>query len=461
MKLYNLVLISLLVLSCKDEAVNEVKKEVIKYPDHPITYEIKGDSVVVHRVYPSKVRIDSVTLELLSLESRALTPITFNYNDTLLFDSIQSEVDRFNQIMVDKRNFAELAPINIVVEDTVLFEDLYNSVLRRFKGRYRSIWINSHFFTMLNNDYSSSGYGISYSNGVPYIVYEDYGFSERFASNSLDMLDSLHNTITEGLNTDDKVQYSYNESPEPQPRTFYIKTNSEPVIVEDICSALSLIDNGSYIQFQFNEVNELHEGINFMRGKYNGKAFIGLYSGRNHNGEEEIKIELDTLYSLVCKSNYPFGYESHFVSNDSSDSLFNYSIHGSQVTWHGIKKEFNFFNSGFVIEKYDIVPFLDEKLKLLGLNFEERYSFRSYWAKEIAKNEYSLIHFATDEYEEAVPMIVTPEPETKIRIMMCFKAVDSSFQIVEQELTPVVTDRSGFTVVEWGGCNYDRDQLAQ
>lgn len=48
-----------------------------------------------------------------------------------------------------------------------------------------------------------------------------------------------------------------------------------------------------------------------------------------------------------------------------------------------------------------------------------------------------------------MPLLVTPSPDTLIRIMMEWKGLDNSIDVKEQVLTPVT--RNGYTVVEWGG----------
>ena len=48
-----------------------------------------------------------------------------------------------------------------------------------------------------------------------------------------------------------------------------------------------------------------------------------------------------------------------------------------------------------------------------------------------------------------MPLYINPKPDTVIRILMEFKALDEPIDVVEQKLeTPT---RTGFTVVEWGG----------
>lgn len=54
-----------------------------------------------------------------------------------------------------------------------------------------------------------------------------------------------------------------------------------------------------------------------------------------------------------------------------------------------------------------------------------------------------------NEIEENMPLLVTPSPDTLIRIIMAWKSLDNSIDVKEQTLTPVT--RNGYTVVEWGG----------
>lgn len=48
-----------------------------------------------------------------------------------------------------------------------------------------------------------------------------------------------------------------------------------------------------------------------------------------------------------------------------------------------------------------------------------------------------------------MPLIISQQPDTLIRIMMEWKGLNEYINIKEQKITAV--KRSGFTVVEWGG----------
>jgi hypothetical protein len=116
--------------------------------------------------------------------------------------------------------------------------------------------------------------------------------------------------------------------------------------------------------------------------------------------------------------------------------------------WEGITRDIG-FDEGFVVEGKDIIPFLEEKLDLLGLNFKEANEFIIYWLPILEPNPYTLIHFATTSWVESIPITVTPEPDTQIRFNMLYKPIDSPMEITPQTL--IKPSRTGFVLVEWGG----------
>ena len=65
-------------------------------------------------------------------------------------------------------------------------------------------------------------------------------------------------------------------------------------------------------------------------------------------------------------------------------------------------------------------------------------------------NKYNYIRFETlDEINSYMPLIIEPQPDTLIRVLMDYKPLDKKINVNEQQLsTPI---RNGFTVVEWGG----------
>ncbi len=112
------------------------------------------------------------------------------------------------------------------------------------------------------------------------------------------------------------------------------------------------------------------------------------------------------------------------------------------------------FDEWFVVEWKDITSFLEEKLSTLWLNEREAEEFIVYWLPQMEDNKYNLIRFETiEEQNENMPLNITPKPDTIIRVMMDWKAIDEPIEIPEQQFT--TPKRNWFTVVErWGSPRY-------
>ncbi|MBQ4191073.1 MAG: hypothetical protein II641_04470 [Clostridiales bacterium] len=75
-----------------------------------------------------------------------------------------------------------------------------------------------------------------------------------------------------------------------------------------------------------------------------------------------------------------------------------------------------------------------------------------YWLPELEANEYNVISFQTENYENATNLQVFPEPDNVIRVNMAFYGSDVPVEIEPQDLSSMNdVSREGFTVVEWGG----------
>ncbi len=108
------------------------------------------------------------------------------------------------------------------------------------------------------------------------------------------------------------------------------------------------------------------------------------------------------------------------------------------------------FEEWFVVKWEDTISFLEEKLAILWLNEREAEEFIVYWLPQMENNEYNLIRFETkEEQDENMPLNITPIPDTVIRVMMDWKAIEEPIDIPEQEL--ITPKRVWFTVVEWWG----------
>ncbi len=123
--------------------------------------------------------------------------------------------------------------------------------------------------------------------------------------------------------------------------------------------------------------------------------------------------------------------------------------------WEGVHNKAWNFENGFVVKGSEIIPFLEEKLEILGLNYAEINDFITYWYPKLSQNEYNLIRFEGDSYTDVARLDINPKPDSLIRVFMLAQKIDKPVDIPAQELnTPT---RKGFVAVEWGGAIRDDD----
>jgi hypothetical protein len=125
----------------------------------------------------------------------------------------------------------------------------------------------------------------------------------------------------------------------------------------------------------------------------------------------------------------------------------------NSLFWDGeqsFPKEHYKYSEGFEIAKNYLTEFLIQKLELIGLNNNETNDFIQFWLPILEKNELNFIHFYVNEdYDVFSKNIVSPMPETSIRVFMEFHKIDSKTYLPEQNFKKTI--RNGFTLVEWGG----------
>lgn len=119
--------------------------------------------------------------------------------------------------------------------------------------------------------------------------------------------------------------------------------------------------------------------------------------------------------------------------------------------WEGDMANLFELNSGTVVHRDETISFLETQLDNLGLNEREANEFIIFWMPILNASPYNLIHFSTTEYDSKVPLSIHPQPDHLIRIMMLYQPLDAPFACEPQYLEKTNIDRTGFTVVEWGG----------
>ena len=175
------------------------------------------------------------------------------------------------------------------------------------------------------------------------------------------------------------------------------------------------------------------------------KPMIYLYP------EEEEKVTIKLGYPELLLTSYP-KYEASWqvVAHPDGTLIDENGREYYGLFWEGKNHTNYVHDEGFVVERDEIITFLEEKLAILGLNEKEANEFIIYWLPILEENEYNFIYFETEEeIDNYMPLSIDPKPDTIIRIYMDYKGLDKKISIKEQKLT--FKEREGFTVIEWGG----------
>ena len=118
--------------------------------------------------------------------------------------------------------------------------------------------------------------------------------------------------------------------------------------------------------------------------------------------------------------------------------------------WEGESDVDYDLTEGFCVKGSETAEFLESALPQLGLTRAEANEFIVYWLPYMENNAYNIISFQNEVYTENAKLLIKPQPDTVIRVFMTWRACRKAVEIPEQKLT--APERTGFTVVEWGGC---------
>lgn len=174
------------------------------------------------------------------------------------------------------------------------------------------------------------------------------------------------------------------------------------------------------------------------------KPVVYLYSEE----ETPVTVRLDYDGELTCT--YP-AYDGGWrvtaapdgTLTDNNGQTYNY------LYWEGLSQNEYDFSRGFCVPGEDTAAFLEETLAQLGLTRREANEFMVYWLPRMEQNPYNLISFQSDAYTEHARLTISPEPDSLLRVFMAWQPLDAPVDVQPQEFPAF--ERSGFSVVEWGG----------
>ena len=164
--------------------------------------------------------------------------------------------------------------------------------------------------------------------------------------------------------------------------------------------------------------------------------------------ETEVSVRLQLNGHLTCtypayQNGWKVTAEPDGTLTDAAGMTYNY------LYWEGETFTEYDFSEGFCVPGKDTAVFLEQALHHLGLTRREANEFIVYWLPIMERNPYNVISFQRERYTESAKLYVSPEPDAMIRVFMAWKPSDAPVEIQPQALDG--QERTGFTVVEWGG----------
>lgn len=115
---------------------------------------------------------------------------------------------------------------------------------------------------------------------------------------------------------------------------------------------------------------------------------------------------------------------------------------------------------GKVIAGNKVVSFLEKQLNAFGMNGAERADFITYWGPILQNKTNLYIYFLFDEKCDALASLkIDPTPNTVARIYMLWSEVPTNYSPDLESQDIPGFQRNGFTVLEWGGMEFDASLL--
>jgi len=119
--------------------------------------------------------------------------------------------------------------------------------------------------------------------------------------------------------------------------------------------------------------------------------------------------------------------------------------------WSGLVEGYPLIEEGWVVAQSDIPTFFDYYLPLYGLQGAEITDFTEYWEGDLDEAPYYAISFVDQAIiDEMSPLSIDKEPDVIMRVLMTAKPLERPIKLSAPQL-PELPERTGFTVVEWGG----------
>ncbi|MCE1164762.1 MAG: hypothetical protein LWX07_05085 [Bacteroidetes bacterium] len=175
------------------------------------------------------------------------------------------------------------------------------------------------------------------------------------------------------------------------------------------------------------------------------KPAVYLYPESNMNVSVKVFVN---GHLTVTEPEYGNGWNVNVTPEGIIDGKYDYLFYEAALNKTELPDE------GWVVEYSRIEKWFDETLPALGLNKKETEQFKDYWLKDLKKANYYEIRLLGNEFlENNMRLDITPAPQTILRLNFHFKPAAVKTELKAPEIKKV--ERKGFTVIEWGGINFN------
>lgn len=225
--------------------------------------------------------------------------------------------------------------------------------------------------------------------------------------------------------------------------TIYFPSNDsqDKISFEDFLSA-----NSYFIWFDKLGTPIKFELAKYVSGAECGKPVIYLYPEKDMN--VTVKVEPNGGLKLT-EPMYNNGWNVWATTKSELTNLSD-GLKYPYLFWEGHAYNYTTPDGGFVLKRENVERDMKILLARLGLNGKESADFMEFWQPKLKVEPFVYVTFlAQTEFDKLAPLTVSPKPDKIIRVFMDYTPLDQFMYVAPLEIT--TPERTGFTVVEWGG----------
>ena len=196
-----------------------------------------------------------------------------------------------------------------------------------------------------------------------------------------------------------------------------------------------------------------------------------ITSYETHNPPDSIAVRKPNIYiypveqiNLKVEISFPFG--GRIITSEPTYTSSGWEItvdttglinNAYQYLFYECKIPNHFQTSeGWNVSQKNLDVFFKESLNQFGLNEEEIQDFQEYWLPQLTDFEYYLIFPQKMEIiNKLIGLHVSIEPQNLQRIFYLFEGTNKSTDVKMIPPQYNTIDRSGYTIIEWGGIIHD------